>query len=97
MAKISEAKNHFSGLIEAVKHGESILILDRDTPVARLEPIGSGAVGIRGHLASLVKRGSITPPRRKLDIEAFLGREMARTAPGGNGVKALLLEREEGR
>lgn len=96
-AKISEAKNHFSGLIEAVKHGESILILDRDTPVARLEPVGAETAGIRGRLATLLKRGSITPPRKKLDMEAFLGREMARTTRGGSGVKALLDEREEGR
>jgi antitoxin (DNA-binding transcriptional repressor) of toxin-antitoxin stability system len=39
-ARIAVAKNNFSRLIDDVKRGETVLILDRDTPVARLEPIG---------------------------------------------------------
>lgn len=37
-ATITEAKNGLSALIDRVRAGESILILDRGRPVARLEP-----------------------------------------------------------
>ena len=39
-AKISELKAKLSAHIEYVKRGEEVLILDRDTPVARLVPAG---------------------------------------------------------
>jgi prevent-host-death family protein len=35
---ITEAKNQLSALIDLVRAGESIVVLDRGVPVARLEP-----------------------------------------------------------
>jgi prevent-host-death family protein len=96
-AMISEAKNNLSRLIDAVKRGESVLILDRNTPVARLEPVGGGGEGEHGRIAELVRSGVIAPPRRKLDIAAFLGREMVSPAAGASAVRALLEERRESR
>lgn len=43
-AKISELKNSLSAYLRLVKSGESILVLDRNTPVARLVPIESAPV-----------------------------------------------------
>ena len=40
-ATITEAKNRLSALIDRVRSGESILILDRGVPVARLEPVAA--------------------------------------------------------
>ena len=40
-ARISELKNSLSAYLRKVKSGESILVLDRNTPVARLVPIES--------------------------------------------------------
>ena len=40
-ATITEAKNGLSALLDQVRAGESILIMDRGTPVARLEPIAA--------------------------------------------------------
>ena len=40
-AKISELKNSLSSYLRKVKSGESILVLDRNTPIARLVPIES--------------------------------------------------------
>lgn len=37
VATITEAKNRLSALIDKVKAGESVLIVDRGVPVARLE------------------------------------------------------------
>jgi prevent-host-death family protein len=42
-ASITEAKNNLSKLIKRVRQGESILILDRNVPVARLEPLPPGS------------------------------------------------------
>jgi prevent-host-death family protein len=39
-AKISELKAKLSAHIQYVKNGEEVLILDRNTPVARLVPAG---------------------------------------------------------
>jgi prevent-host-death family protein len=50
-AKISEAKNNLSKLIDAVRRGQTVLILSRDTPVARLEPVGAEGGAARGFLA----------------------------------------------
>ncbi len=48
-ASISQTKNQLSALLDAVRHGETILIMDRNCPVARLEPVtemsGMGAQG----------------------------------------------------
>jgi antitoxin (DNA-binding transcriptional repressor) of toxin-antitoxin stability system len=39
-AKISELKNHLSHYLGRVRRGESILVLDRDRVIARIEPAG---------------------------------------------------------
>jgi prevent-host-death family protein len=95
-AKIAEAKNNFSSLIEAVKRGESILILDRDTPVARLEPVGGSVAGKSERLADMVRRGVVSPPRQVLDVSVFLGRKMARVVGKASAVRVLIDERREG-
>ncbi len=41
IATITEAKNGLSALLDQVRAGESILIVDRGTPVARLEPVAA--------------------------------------------------------
>lgn len=38
-ATVTEAKNGLSALIDRVRAGETIVILDRGVPVARLEPV----------------------------------------------------------
>lgn len=39
IATISETKNRLSSLIDRVRHGESVIIVDRNRPVARPEPV----------------------------------------------------------
>lgn len=94
---ISEVKNGLSRLLRAVKRGETILILDRDTPVARIEPVESRSESDRANFLPLVKRGVVAPPRRRLDVKRFVGREPVRPTAGASAVKALLDERGEGR
>ncbi len=95
-ATISVAKNTLSRLIELVKRGETVLILDRDTPVARLEPVMNDPELSSARMSDLVKRGMVTPPRRPLDVAAFLARRMPALAQGASGAEALLEERRSG-
>jgi prevent-host-death family protein len=94
-ATITEAKNRLSALIDRVRGGESILILDRGVPVARLEPVASFP-DPTGRLRRLERAGVI----RIGDAPAPL--EILRTpgpalGPGTSAVQALLQERQTGR
>jgi prevent-host-death family protein len=95
-ASITHAKNHFSTLIDRVRRGQSILITDRNRPVARLEPVSSLEQADRGKLQRLERAGVITRPRKKI-TDAFL----KRPRPTGDGrrslLQAVLDERAEGR
>lgn len=92
-ATIAELKNHLSAYLRKVKAGETVVVLERDRPIARLERI-SGADDPEGRLARLEAAGLIQRPVRPLRIEA-----LREPAPGaGRGVlEALLRERREGR
>lgn len=92
---ITQAENDFIALIDLVKVGESVLILEGDTPVARLEPVvGSGFSDGRVERlerAGLARRGLTAPP---VDLISRPGPAV----PGGASVlEALLEERREGR
>src|SRR3989442_5956374 len=61
-ASITEAKNNLSSLIDSLKSGSPVLIVDRGRPVARLEPVASGPRDADGRLerlppAGVVRRG----------------------------------------
>jgi prevent-host-death family protein len=92
-ANIATAKNNFSRLIELVKAGETIVITDRDRPVARLQPL----VEVGTPVATLVARGVLSPPSARLDVTSFL--QAARPfVPEENSLAgAVIEEREEGR
>jgi prevent-host-death family protein len=94
-ATITEAKNGLSALIDRVKGGETVLILDRGVPVARLEPIASNADPsgrIRRLERSGVLRVGIGPP--PLDLLRTPGPALTQ---GASVVEALLDERRTGR
>ena len=96
-ASISETKNNLSRLLEAVKHGESVLVFDRDTPVARIEPVAESRGEDAARINALVRRGLVSPPRQSLDLDEFLRRQKPALAPGANAVRMLIDERMEGR
>jgi prevent-host-death family protein len=92
---ITQAKNGLSALIDRVKAGETIVILDRGTPVARLEPMAKGqdADGRRQRLAraGLATPGVAPPPT---DVIRDSGPRLAR---GASIAAALIDERRSGR
>lgn len=93
-ASISEAKNHLSALIERVKQGETILILDRRSPVATLCPAGSSVSG-EASLQDLARKGLVRLPSRKPDTKV-LDQPLPK-CEGPSVLEALLEERREGR
>jgi prevent-host-death family protein len=94
-ASITEAKNNLSSLLDKVKSGSSILIVDRGKPVARLEPV-NGLHDEDGRLMRLVRHG-IVRPARALSRKALQTTKPPRAKKGASGVRALLEERRESR
>jgi len=94
---ISEAKNRLSALIDGLKSGSPVLIVDRGRPVARLEPVADGAQeDDDGRLARLIRNGVVRPGRGRLP-RWLLTEEPPRLKGGASALEALLEERREGR
>ena len=95
-ASITEAKNNLSSLIDRVKSGSAVLIVDRGRPVARLEPVNVNEASDDDRLARLVRDGAVRPARGTVP-KGVLATRPPRTKKGASGVRALLEERREGR
>jgi prevent-host-death family protein len=90
-AKISELKNQLSRYLRYVRRGESVLVLDRDRPVARIEPIRtppSSDLPMESERAGVLRGPEASLPPNWLE-----GRVDARA----DVVAALLEERASGR
>ena len=96
-ASISEAKNSLSALIDRVRKGESVVITDRNRPVAQLAPLdGATRVGTDAWLADLERKGVIRRPKRK-GLPKCMQRPPIRLPGGVSVLEALLEERRDGR
>jgi prevent-host-death family protein len=95
-ASITEAKNNLSALIDSVKGGSPVLIVDRGRPVARLEPVSGIGSDDDNRLVRLVRDG-IVRPARDVAPKTLLATKPPRAKKGASGVRALLDERREGR
>jgi len=94
---ITEAKNRLSALIDGLKGGARVLIVDRGRPVARLEPVTSfGEEEQDGRLSRLVREGVVRPARKALPRSLLTG-EPPRMKGSASAVAALIEERQEGR
>jgi prevent-host-death family protein len=96
VATITEAKNRLSALIDQVRAGQSVLIVDRGTPVARLESAISAAPDAEGRIARLERAGAVRAASRPPVTELLLTSPPSPRA-GASGVATLLEERREGR
>ncbi len=95
-ATLTETKNNLSALIDQVRHGETILVLDRGRPVARIESAVTAPSQAGGRLARLERRGivrraQVAMPRQLVEGEPPSARD------GASALAALLEERESGR
>lgn len=95
-AKIAELKNNLSRYLEHVRGGGTILVLDRDRPVARIVPVASPSVTSSDddeRLARLERQGLIRRGSGGLP-DWFGKRRLPRLR--GSVLKDLLRERESG-
>lgn len=93
---ITEAKNKLSALIDHVRGGESVLIMDRGRPVARLESaVVIGDEG-QGRLSRLERAGIVRIATKKLS-EDQIKAAPPRALKDADIVRALLEERREAR
>lgn len=94
-ATITEAKNGLSALIDRVRAGQTILILDRGIPVARLEPVSSDPHQ-SGRVERLERAGIVRRAIQPHSGSAPRGPGPA-LAAGASSVGTLLDERRAGR
>lgn len=92
-ATISQLKNRLSAYLRRVRAGATVLILDRDEPVARLERVGVGERHA-DRISRLEKAGVLRPGRRRLRVDRL--RSPPPTARR-SVLEALLEDRREGR
>jgi prevent-host-death family protein len=96
-ASITEAKNRLSALIDGLKSGSPVLIVDRGRPVARLEPVTRLGEGDReGRLSRLMREGIVRPGRTPLSSSLFT-QQPPRPEHDASAVAALLAERRDSR
>jgi prevent-host-death family protein len=96
-ATISQTKNRLSELLDVVRHGETILITDRDRPVARLEPVGTGGTDEAAGLLSRLERAGLLRRGRGRLADSIVKVPPPKLARGVSAVRALLEERNSGR
>jgi prevent-host-death family protein len=94
-ASITEAKNNLSALIDGLKGGSPVLILDRGRPVARLEPV-TREPDHEGRLSRLIREGIVRPGRSPLS-RALFAEQPPRPKRGASAVEMLIEERRDGR
>ena len=95
IVSITEAKNRLSALIDNLRGGAGILIVDRGRPVARLEPI-TGGDHHEGRLSRLAREGTVRAGRAPL-ARSIIAEKPPRPKSGMSVVAALIDERRDGR
>ena len=96
-ATLTETKNQLSALIDQVRHGETVLILDRGRPIARLASvIAEDDPAPTGRVARLERQGLLRRATTTKGKELF---RQPRPKPRKNTsiLGALLEERRSGR
>ncbi|HEX9688831.1 MAG TPA: type II toxin-antitoxin system prevent-host-death family antitoxin [Thermoanaerobaculia bacterium] len=93
-ARISELRDRLSEYLARVRKGETVIVYDRDTPIARIDPIAPAPKNIPEWVLEAERRGIATPP--KIRDGARLPEPMKPKKPVGL-LEALLEERRTGR
>ena len=89
-ANISKLKDKLSAYLKKVQAGETVIVLDRNRPIARIERI-EGAEDMDPRVARLVAKGILRPARKRLPPDFFDGPPI----PVTGVLQALLDERYE--
>lgn len=87
VSSISQTKNNLSALLEKVQAGETLIIFDRNRPVARVERVAVGE-----------DMAHLTPPREPQAVTAMLDLPIGGVIGVSSGaVEAHLEERADSR
>ena len=82
---VRELKNHLTEYLRRTKHGEEIVVTERGTPIAVIQPIQSApaVASLETRLARLAAQGLVTlprgKPRRRLPLINVTGPPLSRT------------------
>ena len=93
---ISQLKARLSAYLKKVRAGQTILIFDRDEPIARLESVNAGGRAGSGEdrVVRLERAGLLRRATRPLSLEHL---RAAAPRPKASVLEALLEERRRGR
>lgn len=92
---ISTLKDKLSAYLKKVQAGETLLVMDRNQPVAQLVPVSTQESEDQ-RIARLIAQGVILPAKGPpLTLEQLRSGRVV--APGAGVLEALLEERREGR
>ena len=95
-ASLTETKNRLSALIDEVREGETVLVLDRGRPVARIESVAGGGGDPAGRLERLERKGLVERGRVPAAAEV-LARRPPRPERPASAVAVLIGERSGSR
>jgi antitoxin (DNA-binding transcriptional repressor) of toxin-antitoxin stability system len=93
-ARISELRDSLSEYLARVRKGETVIVYDRDTPIARIEPIAVDE-SVPEWVREAERRGILLPP--KVRGGAPLVPNPVKADPRFSLLEALLEERRSGR
>jgi prevent-host-death family protein len=93
-ARITELRDRLSEYLARVRKGETVIVYDRDTPIARIEPIAALDESEPEWLRNAIRRGIVRPP--SIQDGALLGPPYKPDKPA-HLLEALLEERRSGR
>jgi prevent-host-death family protein len=92
---ISRLKDQLSAYLKKVQAGETVLVMDRNKPVAQLTPLPPN-LGESEKITRLEAAGVLLPPQGPPLTLEELRRNVVK-APGARLQEALLEDREDGR
>jgi antitoxin (DNA-binding transcriptional repressor) of toxin-antitoxin stability system len=95
-ASVSKLKDNLSAYLRKVRAGHSVVIYDRDVPIARLERIESSAQG-SARLALLCAQGVTPPPQRQRSAASMRAAVSSLLPRSARLLDAVQLDRAEDR
>jgi prevent-host-death family protein len=67
--QIAELKNNLSAYLRKVRTGEEVIICDRNSPIAKIVPLGTGDFDLEEQ--ELIAKGLMLPAQKPFDADAF--------------------------
>jgi prevent-host-death family protein len=69
--RIADLKARLSEYLRTVRRGETVTVLDRDTPVARIVPIRQAGLHVRNPASDALPLNRIAPPPSDLPLDVL--------------------------